>query len=74
MIKCGDECASRRDGYFPDGQYFPRIFIVDPDPLKLVQTALTNFGGRPEYKFFYSTAEEVVETMRRALERQHLEL
>jgi len=72
LIRCGDDCA--RDGdpaYGPDGRYVPRILLTDADGT--VRREHYNFAARAETKYFYSTADELVETMRRALQH-HREL
>lgn len=58
-----------------DGKYYPRVFFLDHrgDILEHVQ----NFGssGSPTAKYFYSTADDLVEAMRRALDlSSHSEL
>jgi hypothetical protein len=73
MISCGDKCEGQK-GFQIDGEYFPRILFFDKgDPQKLRED-LFNFSARPENKFFYSTAEEVAETMERALNLRNQEL
>jgi protein-disulfide reductase (glutathione) len=51
-----------------DGSYYPRILFMDGN--EVVDTSLYNRGGNPEYKFFYPSADDLLEGMRLALAKQ----
>ena len=72
MISCDDRCDSQRTGFQVDGKYFPRVLFFDKS--QTLRKDLFNFSARPENKFFYGTAEEVEETMERALHLGEREL
>ncbi|KAG2445328.1 hypothetical protein HYH02_008794 [Chlamydomonas schloesseri] len=54
----------------PNGDYLPRVFFADPDGS--LRLDVTNPGSDKSAPYYYSSAEEVVEAMRRFL-KQHQE-
>ena len=66
MIRCGDSCETDREGFSPDGKYFPRIFFTDAS--MNVAEEFFNFGAKPEARFFYASTNQWIETMERVLD------
>lgn len=64
MINLEDEEEPKDDAYSPDGGYIPRILFLDPSGK--VHPEITNKNGNPNYKYFYSNAEQVVSGMKEA--------
>ncbi|PNW82062.1 hypothetical protein CHLRE_06g272150v5 [Chlamydomonas reinhardtii] len=54
----------------PNGDYLPRVFFADPDGT--LRLEVRNPGSDKSAPYYYSSAEEVVEAMRRFLQ-QHQE-
>eukprot|EP01062_Namystynia_karyoxenos_P067285 TRINITY_DN61197_c0_g1_i1.p1 TRINITY_DN61197_c0_g1~~TRINITY_DN61197_c0_g1_i1.p1 ORF type:complete len:226 (+),score=72.61 TRINITY_DN61197_c0_g1_i1:82-678(+) len=66
LVNCMDEdpgCES--PGYMPDGGYIPRILFLDSDGN--VQRDLTAPDHPPQYKYFYSSAQQVARGMDAAM-------
>ncbi|KXZ52059.1 hypothetical protein GPECTOR_10g1082 [Gonium pectorale] len=55
----------------PRGDYLPRVFFADPDGT-LRMDVINQAGNDSSAPYYYATAQEVVDTMRRFL-RQHWE-
>jgi hypothetical protein len=49
--------------YKPDGSYIPRIFFVRDGAV----LSLHNEGGNPQYKFYYSSDDQIIASMKAAL-------
>ncbi|KAM5148660.1 thioredoxin domain-containing protein 12 [Mantella aurantiaca] len=67
MVNVEDEEEPKDDAYSPDGGYIPRIIFLNPSGH--VHPEIINSKGNPSYKYFYSTAEQVVEAMKEAQEK-----
>jgi len=53
--------------YSPDGQYIPRVMFLDPDGN--IDQRLQNPNRANKFRYFYTPKEDLVATMRRALDR-----
>ncbi|CAF93073.1 unnamed protein product, partial [Tetraodon nigroviridis] len=51
-----DEEEPKDDSFSPDGGYIPRILFLDPSGK--VHPEITNKNGNPNYKYFYSNADQ----------------
>lgn len=67
MVNVEDEEEPKEDVFSPDGAYIPRILFLDPSGH--VRPEIINSKGNPSYKYFYNTAEQVVEGMKEAQEK-----
>ncbi|KXJ18963.1 thioredoxin domain-containing protein 12 [Exaiptasia diaphana] len=67
MVNLEDEEEPKDQQYHIDGSYIPRIFFLDS--FGVVQKDITNKGGNPSYRYFYSNAESIVTSMKTALEQ-----
>ncbi|KAG8436906.1 hypothetical protein GDO86_007843 [Hymenochirus boettgeri] len=66
MVNLEDEEEPKEDAYSPDGGYIPRILFLDANGK--VHPEITNSKGNPSYKYFYNTAEQVIDGMKEAQE------
>jgi protein-disulfide reductase (glutathione) len=53
--------------YAPDGQYIPRVMFLDPNGK--LDPELRNQGRPNKFRYFYTPQEDLVSTMREALDR-----
>ncbi|KAL4608284.1 thioredoxin domain-containing protein 12 [Arapaima gigas] len=67
MINLEDEEEPKDEAFSPDGGYIPRILFLDPSGN--VRSEITNKNGNPNYKYFYSNADQVVTMMKEAQEK-----
>ncbi|XP_075877911.1 thioredoxin domain-containing protein 12 [Nelusetta ayraudi] len=67
MINLEDEEEPKDEPFSPDGGYIPRIIFLDPRGT--VHAEITNKNGNPNYKYFYSNAEQVVSSMKEAQDK-----
>ncbi|XP_072275742.1 thioredoxin domain-containing protein 12 [Pyxicephalus adspersus] len=67
MVNVEDEEEPKDEVYTPDGGYIPRMLFLDPSGH--VHPEIINSKGNPSYKYFYNTAEQVVEAMKEAQEK-----
>ena len=66
MVNLIDDDEPSDESYKPDGGYIPRILFVDP-ATGAVDASLINAEGNPQYKYFYTSAEQVESGMKAAL-------
>lgn len=67
MVNLQDEEEPSDSSYAPDGGYIPRIVFADSEGT--VKEELINEKGNPKYKYYYSDAASIVESMRGALKK-----
>nr|XP_048309306.1 thioredoxin domain-containing protein 12 [Myodes glareolus] len=67
MVNLEDEEEPKDEDFSPDGGYIPRILFLDPSGK--VRPEIINEGGNPSYKYFYASADQVVQGMKEAQER-----
>jgi protein-disulfide reductase (glutathione) len=53
--------------YSPDGQYIPRVLFLDPDGN--IDSQLQNPNRRDRFRYFYTPQDDLVASMREALDR-----
>jgi len=64
MINLQDDEEPKDASFAPDGGYIPRIIYVSPDGIP--RPDIFNKNRPDQYKYFYSSAEEVVQGMKAA--------
>lgn len=67
MVNVDQDQVPRALEFAPDGDYVPRIVFVDPESGRAVPELLNEQRSRTVY--YYSSADDVVDTMKKALER-----
>merc|ERR1711976_141505 len=63
MTNVEDDEEPQGEMFAPDGGYIPRILFFNKD---FERMDVINEEGNPQYKYFYSDAEQVVSAMKRA--------
>eukprot|EP00343_Euplotes_focardii_P011294 CAMPEP_0205831152 /NCGR_PEP_ID=MMETSP0206-20130828/43226_1 /ASSEMBLY_ACC=CAM_ASM_000279 /TAXON_ID=36767 /ORGANISM="Euplotes focardii, Strain TN1" /LENGTH=149 /DNA_ID=CAMNT_0053135507 /DNA_START=22 /DNA_END=468 /DNA_ORIENTATION=+ len=61
MINVEDDDEPTGEQYTPDGGYIPRILFLGSDGE--VRSDLFNEGGNPKYKYYYTSAGQIVSAM-----------
>ncbi|XP_046849923.1 uncharacterized protein LOC124443513 [Xenia sp. Carnegie-2017] len=67
MINTNDEIASQKEEYDIDGKYVPRIFFYGKNG-KFLRNIMNE--KREKYQYFYSKAEDVIESMKAVIEQE----
>jgi len=67
MINAGDDDEPSDSQFSPDGGYIPRILFVDAHGK--VDNSIYNKRGSEKYKYYYSSPDELLESMREANQR-----
>ncbi|XP_022087741.1 thioredoxin domain-containing protein 12-like [Acanthaster planci] len=67
MVNVMDDDEPNDSKYIPDGGYIPRILFLNQ--AGEVQTDLINQRGNPKYKYYYSDANGVLNSMQEALKK-----
>ena len=67
MVHLDQDAHPEAMGYGPDGSYIPRVMFLDDDGA--VDQGLQNPNRPDRFRYFYTPKEDLVATMRRALER-----
>ena len=68
MVNLIDDAEPEGEEYKPDGGYIPRVLFIDGVSGE-VQTEIFNEDGNPQYKYFYTNAEQVEAGMKNALSK-----
>ena len=64
MVNLEDDEEPADPAYRPDGSYIPRIFFVRDGAV----LPLHNTAGNPQYKYYYSSEDQIIASMKAALE------
>lgn len=67
MVHVNQDAHPEAALYGPDGQYIPRVMFLDPDGN--VDQRLQNPNRPSRFRYFYTPQEDLVATMREALDR-----
>jgi len=67
MINTLDDEEPEGSEFQPDGGYIPRILFFDPKT-RSPDSSITNYG-RKDYRYFYSSAAEIVKSMDKVLKQ-----
>ncbi|XP_029474844.1 thioredoxin domain-containing protein 12 [Rhinatrema bivittatum] len=67
MVNLEDEEEPKNGEYSLDGSYIPRILFLDPSGN--VHPEIVNKKGNPSYKYFYSSADQVIAGMKEAQQK-----
>ncbi|XP_063363929.1 thioredoxin domain-containing protein 12-like isoform X1 [Cydia amplana] len=71
MVNLIDDEEPDNNAYAPDGTYIPRILFMSPTGK--IDKEIYNEDGSSQHKFFYSRPEQIAKSMRKVLEKYHLE-
>jgi protein-disulfide reductase (glutathione) len=63
MVNLEDDEEPGEEAFKPDGSYIPRILFMHKG---VVDASIINAGGNPKYKYYYSSVEQVLDSMKQA--------
>jgi protein-disulfide reductase (glutathione) len=63
MVNLEDDEEPGDEAFKPDGGYIPRILFMHKGE---VDATIINAGGNPKYKYYYSTVDQVLASMKAA--------
>lgn len=67
MVNVEDEEEPNDPDFAPDGGYIPRIIFINANGK--VMKEIYNEGGNKSYKYYYSNADDILKSMKNAVEQ-----